>query len=467
MTMLPDEGEDLVQFLWDAGRQHFGFAVRHQHRVLDADVQLLLLDVDDRLHRDHHAGGEGHRIVADVVHSEADEVAGRRRFRVGEAPLVEDGLRDLRGVGAGRARLHRGDDRLLRLEHRFVRLQLLLAEGARHRPGAGDIHGLVADRRAVVHDDEVAVRHLPVVAVVVPDVDVGSGADDRGVGSRFRAALDERVGRLGLQLVLVLAGGGRGNCALDALGADPAGAAQRLDLALALDHAHVVDERRDVLELVVGIELAEAGDAPRVLGGRAADAGVLAPRHVESGIAAAGVHFVALRQSQVHERRRGHAPAREELLQVDQGMNAGEAALLGDVRGEPVGSVHADLGLVLPWQEEERLALGEVHDEHGVHVLVAGEIEEVVVLPEADARRVGGGGEHQQLALANRLAQRRTARGEFLGRIADALGVGCGGAREQAGQGGGRDDRVAHGACFTTLRLWPRGDIGLRPILSR
>ena len=61
-----------------------------EHGVLDPDVQVLVGDLHDRLDGDDHAGAERLLRDADVVHAHADEVTGRRRPLVAEAPLLED-----------------------------------------------------------------------------------------------------------------------------------------------------------------------------------------------------------------------------------------------------------------------------------------------------------------------------------------------------------------------------------------
>ena len=75
-------------------------------------------------------------------------------------------------------------------------------------------------------------------------------------------------------------------------------------------------------------------------------------------------------------------------------------------------------------QEEMGLAGGTIHDERRVDRLVAGEVEKVVVLPEARARGRARGAKHDQRATLERGGELLPARSEFLGRVTHALGCG-------------------------------------------
>jgi hypothetical protein len=90
---------------------------------------------------------------------------------------------------------------------------------------------------------------------------------------------------------------------------------------------------------------------------------------------------------------------------------------------EPVAALVADLHGGEPGQKEVRGLGGGVDHEHAVQRLVAGEIEEVVVLAEAQPRRALGGAEHDDEALLNRLRELLAARGEFASGIAHSLGM--------------------------------------------
>jgi hypothetical protein len=76
--------------------------------------------------------------------------------------------------------------------------------------------------------------------------------------------------------------------------------------------------------------------------------------------------------------------------------------------------------------------LGASNRQHGIGVFVAGEIEEVVVLPEADAAEGERAARQQHRARANRLGQRLPARVNSFGGEAKALGGDYG--RERADQ---------------------------------
>ena len=80
--------------LGTARRQDLRAGRASRERVLDADVQLLLGHVDDRLDRHHHAGLERQVPVADVVHGHADVVPDVGVAGI-EAVLLEDVLGDL------------------------------------------------------------------------------------------------------------------------------------------------------------------------------------------------------------------------------------------------------------------------------------------------------------------------------------------------------------------------------------
>ena len=52
------QSQDLVDFLGDMGGEDLDAILGHQNRVLDSDMEILLRDVNDGLHRDDHSGPE-------------------------------------------------------------------------------------------------------------------------------------------------------------------------------------------------------------------------------------------------------------------------------------------------------------------------------------------------------------------------------------------------------------------------
>jgi hypothetical protein len=156
------------------------------------------------------------------------------------------------------------------LERTLIRAQLQLVETARDRPRARDVDHLVVERAAVVHHDQVAGLHLSSVVLVVPDVDVGPGADDGRIAVALHAVLEKVIGRLRFELVLEPPG------RVISIALRIASALRRpveredFDLARRLDHAQLVDGRRDVLEFDGGEVLPQHLDAPGIVAGAGA-----------------------------------------------------------------------------------------------------------------------------------------------------------------------------------------------------
>jgi hypothetical protein len=122
--------QDLVQLLGHVGREDQRTVVGDQHRVLDADVELLVREFDDRLNRDDHARLEGQIVVTHVVDAHAYEVAGAAWVLVGEAPPLEDLLGDRLCLLPGHPGLHRCDYGFFRLQDASIRPLLELGEPA-------------------------------------------------------------------------------------------------------------------------------------------------------------------------------------------------------------------------------------------------------------------------------------------------------------------------------------------------
>ncbi len=114
-----------------------------------------------------------------------------------------------RGARLGQDRVGRhpradaGEDRVPPLEDELQELPLPRGVGPAHRPHPADVAHVVAVVRRVVHEHQVAVPQLRVVAVVVavPDV-VGARRGDRPVAVEARPVLEEDVAGHRVELVL-------------------------------------------------------------------------------------------------------------------------------------------------------------------------------------------------------------------------------------------------------------------------
>ena len=258
----------------------------------------------------------------------------------------------------------------------------------------------------VVHHHQLAGLHLPAAVLVVPLVAHRSRADDGRIRGRLHAVLDMPVGGLGLELVLVLAGRGGLDGALHRLGADAAAVAQDLDLARRLDQPQPVDVRRDVAELVVGeLQPQRRRCAARPRLGASANGLIRRRAGLDGGVDAAAARR---RRARTGASRTSRCPTRRAAAprnspQRGDRLDRREAVRLGRVGFvEPVAALVANLRRRELGQEQVRRLGGGVDHQHGVQRLVAGEIEEVVVLAEAQARRGFGGAEHHDACRAAR-----------------------------------------------------------------
>ena len=162
-------------------------------------------------------GREGHGVSPDVVDVHPDPVA----EAVDEVGVAGPGAAEVAGVvlhvlpgnlgqladgDSGPDRIHR---RLLGAEDQVVDRPLAGVKRAGGRDRAGHIGGVVPELGPHVHDDEVAVRELRPVLVVVEHGPVHAGAHDARVAQPLRAEPPEGALRCGLELVLPGARRGR------------------------------------------------------------------------------------------------------------------------------------------------------------------------------------------------------------------------------------------------------------------
>ena len=173
----------------------------------------------------------------------------------------------------------------------------------------------------------------------------------------------------------------------DPVGTDLAGAAQDLDLARRLDHPQAVEARRQVAQRGVGVAAPDRLDLVGLLARLAAPGVLLPAAQVEALLVAGQVEFVALAESHPEQlpALAGHsaAPPGQVLGQVGEVVDLETAAfgLLGCI--QPVRSIDELLAIALVGQVEPRFATVDLQQQRRVPPFVAGQVEEVVVLPEA------------------------------------------------------------------------------------
>src|SRR5206468_1451441 len=164
--------------------------------VLDPHTELLGLEVDPRLERDHHAGLE-RPAEADVVDVHPDRMAEavvevfaviagllttqRARVRAHVCP------RDAVQLPDRDARAHGVERRLLRTQHQIVDRLLPRREAAVDRERARHVGGVLAPFRRGIDQDQIAVLGAAAVDVVVQRRGVGAAAHDRGISDAVGA----------------------------------------------------------------------------------------------------------------------------------------------------------------------------------------------------------------------------------------------------------------------------------------
>ena len=195
------------------------------------------------------------------------------------------------------------------------------------------------------------------------------------------------MGRLGLDLVLPAVRTRGQDRPADRLGADGAVVAQDLDLARTLDRPHPIDEGRHVTDLERRKLTAQVRDPMCIFAEvRAADVDE-ALGQAGGVFAAVDVRFVG--RSQTHpesriRRQRQSGNHAGEFLERPDGREAPRFACLRVL--QPVLPQCANVTGALPGQVQGRRPRRGVQDHGRVEVLVAGEVEEVVVLTKTNAR---------------------------------------------------------------------------------
>ena len=291
-------------------------------------------------------------------------------------------------------------------QHRVVNLPLAGGETAVHRDRPGQVGGPAGVFRGDVQQQHLAVLADAVVVEVVQDAGVLAAADDRVVGEAARAAADELVGQLGLDLPFADARLDEAQQAPEPGLRNVAGPLDDGELDRVLDHPQAVHQGREALVAV-----------QRIAGLALLDEAVVGGLHHRRGaqvLVGRQIDVVGLRDQPVDPRFEAVRP----FDPLDPGCFA--RLLLVELFTVPDRDVLAGL------LDEEDFPLlgvrgiGHQH-QHGLLLVDAGEVEEVGVLLERH-RPVGVGrvdvvGQHDGDAV--RLEQGA----EFLAVADEQLGV--------------------------------------------
>lgn len=125
-----------------------------------------------------------------------------------------------------------------------------------------------------------------------------------------------------------------------------------------------------------------------------------------------------------------------------------EAAALGLLGGmEPVRAVDELLAVALVGQIEPGLAAIDFEQQDGVSAFVSGQVEEVVILPEAGAVARHRFREQERRAAVEALAEARPPFGELFRRVGGSLGRGCRFRREREQRDGHAEPRSPTRRC--------------------
>ncbi len=282
---------DFIRIDGHAARDQFAAGGRDDRVVLDADADVPEAfghvvggaHVEARLDRQRHACLQRApwaraliveravvvAVVARVVHVHADPVPramhvearvgalGDHVVDAGELVSVDDARiqqalrqhaqRGLMRCVEAHARTRRVDGGRLRGEHDVVKLALRRREAAGRRKRAGDVGGVAVELARGVDQDQVAFAHDCVARRVVQRAGIRAGRDDRPVSRRLRAASAERVEQLGFEFVLAHAWPAGMHRAPVRLGGNRRRAPHDRDFVRALDEAHFVEKRQQVL----------------------------------------------------------------------------------------------------------------------------------------------------------------------------------------------------------------------------
>ena len=185
--------------------------------------------------------GSGVHIVVAVGGAVHYVVHGAGHYIQVNQPLHQapgDGFMHIVKAGAG---LDGGNARLLGGQHQVVDFPLGRREPAGHRPGAGDIGGVVAVFGAGVNEQQVVIAQGVLVADVMEGAGVGAAGDDGRVAVAGGTELPEGAFQGGLHFVFGNAGGGGAHGGVKAPGGDVDGALQEGDFVVGLDLAHQVN----------------------------------------------------------------------------------------------------------------------------------------------------------------------------------------------------------------------------------
>src|ERR1051325_686748 len=183
--------------------------------VLDADAQLLRLNVDAGLDGEDFARLHGERVVADIMYVHAQVVPEAMNeealhsvfapIRVARAQgaLAQVLLREALQVAMRHARLPVGRDGRLRIEHKLVDGSLARGELSVGGKGTRDVGCVERILRADVAHDQIAVVYLLMILFVVKDGRIDAATDDGGEAGTLRAVAREGRFENSLHLELV------------------------------------------------------------------------------------------------------------------------------------------------------------------------------------------------------------------------------------------------------------------------
>ena len=339
---------------------------------------------------------------------------------IGEGGAVDDlaHLRERRVVDLARrpARLQLRHQRAVAAQVDRVDLALPRREAAVGREHAGDVRGVVGDVGRVVEQHEIAVLQHRLAAVIVRVVGVLPGGDEREVADALRPVLAEHVVGDGRQLALLLSGPRRLHRLEDPGRRDARRLADRLDLAPALHEAHAIEDRIEILDADLRRARLDPRDERRFarhppvpgIGGREPLVAVHRPRR-EGAERLAAVRRVD-RTPVARDRVQGGG----ELVARHDRLDAGEADRF--VAGHEDRAFRA-LHPLVARRQEQRGATGAPVDQHDrPRHLDAGQVEDVVVLPEGEVGRQFGGALEDRHAVPDRGHHAGPAGGELLGR---------------------------------------------------
>jgi len=191
------------------GRQDFGAIVGDQDSVFNAEVHLLVGELDDGFDCDHLASFHRACGMFHVVSGQAYEVSGETVPLIGDAIFFKYGLAGVGDLLVGVSGLEQGNGRLLRLKIDGIPLGLLRRELAADVESASNVHGHVIEIGGEVEHYQFIRLDLAAVVEIMPGVDVLGRADDGRVSPALSATIAKDIRGLSFDLILVHRGGGR------------------------------------------------------------------------------------------------------------------------------------------------------------------------------------------------------------------------------------------------------------------